>query len=149
MSPDAENVRLLRKTGSDRRTAKAALLTGRALQEVSSTWQMRSCINVSGWTGLERAIRVTSVRKRREDRSSIVVSSSRRPRRVRGVVGYVIDRGGALNTLAVADEIKRVSANGTDFAYVEIGQGEPVIFVHGGLQDYRMWIEHLPKFAVR
>src|SRR6266496_2521189 len=27
MSPDAENVRLLRKTGSDRRTAKAALLT--------------------------------------------------------------------------------------------------------------------------
>src|SRR5258705_6163892 len=28
---------------------------------------------------------------RREDRSSIVVSSSRRPRRVRGVVGYVID----------------------------------------------------------
>src|SRR6266581_8052217 len=57
--------------------------------------------------------------------------------------------GGALNTLAVADEIKRVSANGTDFAYVELGQGEPVIFVHGGLQDYRMWIEHLPKFAVR
>jgi hypothetical protein len=29
---------------------------------------------------------------RREDRSSIVVSSSRRPRRVRDVVGYVIDR---------------------------------------------------------
>jgi hypothetical protein len=41
-------------------------------------------------TGLERAIRVTSVRMRREDRSSIVVSSSRRPRRVRGV-GHVID----------------------------------------------------------
>ena len=41
-------------------------------------------------TGLERAIRVTSVRMRREDRSSIVVSSSRRPRRVRDV-GYVID----------------------------------------------------------
>jgi hypothetical protein len=41
-------------------------------------------------TGLERAIRVTSVRMRREDRSSIVVSSSRRPRRVRDI-GYVID----------------------------------------------------------
>src|SRR5258705_6965278 len=38
----------------------------------------------------EGAIRVTSVRMRREDRSSIVVSSSRRPRRVRDV-GYVID----------------------------------------------------------
>jgi hypothetical protein len=37
----------------------------------------------SHWrTGLDRAIRVTSVRMRREDRFSIVVSSSRRPRRV-------------------------------------------------------------------
>ena len=33
--------------------------------------------------GLERAIGVTSVRMRREDRSSIVVSASRRPRRVK------------------------------------------------------------------
>src|SRR5262245_60256174 len=31
--------------------------------------------------GLDRAVRVTSVRMRREDRSSIVVSTSRRPRR--------------------------------------------------------------------
>lgn len=48
-----------------------------------------------------------------------------------------------------ADDIKRVSANGTEFSYVEVGQGEPVIFVHGALQDYRMWLEHLPKFADR
>src|SRR6516225_1461003 len=40
---------------------------------------MRSCYRPS----LERAIWVTSVRMRREDRSSIVVSSSRRPRRVK------------------------------------------------------------------
>src|SRR6516162_10701354 len=39
-------------------------------------------------TGLDRAIWVTSVRMRREDRSSIVVSSSRRPRRA----NYFIDR---------------------------------------------------------
>jgi non-heme chloroperoxidase len=57
--------------------------------------------------------------------------------------------GGALNTVAMADEIKRVSANGTELAYVELGQGEPVVFVHGGLQDYRMWARHLPKFAGR
>ena len=50
---------------------------------------------------------------------------------------------------AVADDVKRVAANGTEFAYVEAGQGEPVIFVHGDLQDYRMWAEHLPKFADR
>ena len=56
---------------------------------------------------------------------------------------------GSINTVATADELKRVSANGTVLAYVELGQGEPVIFVHGGLQDYRMWLQHLPKFAGR
>lgn len=50
---------------------------------------------------------------------------------------------------ATAAEPKRVSANGTEFAYVEMGQGEPVIFVHGGLQDYRMWQGHLAEFAER
>jgi non-heme chloroperoxidase len=55
--------------------------------------------------------------------------------------------GGSINTVAAADELKRVSANGTVLAYVELGHGEPVIFVHGGLQDYRMWLKHLPKFA--
>jgi non-heme chloroperoxidase len=56
---------------------------------------------------------------------------------------------GSINAVATADELKRVSANGTVLAYVELGQGEPVIFVHGGLQDYRMWLKHLPKFASR
>jgi hypothetical protein len=72
-------------------------------------WLMRSCVNVFGLR-LEhvllaimdisahailladrprRAVRVTRVRTRREDRSSIVVSSSRRTRRVRWC--YVID----------------------------------------------------------
>jgi pimeloyl-ACP methyl ester carboxylesterase len=49
--------------------------------------------------------------------------------------------------MTMADEIKRISANGTELAYVELGKGDPIIFVHGGLQDYRMWAEHLPKFA--
>src|SRR5215203_1090035 len=52
-------------------------------------------------------------------------------------------------TMGCAQEIKRISANGTELAYVEAGKGEPVIFVHGGLQDYRMWAAHLPKFAGR
>jgi len=50
-------------------------------------------------------------------------------------------------TTTMADDIKRVSVDGYEFAYIEQGQGEPVIFVHGGLQDYRMWSEQLPKFA--
>jgi pimeloyl-ACP methyl ester carboxylesterase len=54
-----------------------------------------------------------------------------------------------MNTMTMADEIKRISGNGTELAYVELGKGDPIIFVHGGLQDYRMWSEHLPKFADR
>jgi non-heme chloroperoxidase len=61
----------------------------------------------------------------------------------------VLTISGSINTVATADELKRVSVNGTVLAYVELGQGEPVIFVHGGLQDYRMWLKHLPKFAGR
>jgi non-heme chloroperoxidase len=56
---------------------------------------------------------------------------------------------GSTNTVATAGELKRVSANGTVLAYVELGRGDPVIFVHGGLQDYRIWLKHLPKFAAR
>ena len=62
-------------------------------------------------------------------------------------VAFALGAGLMSATLAAADDIKRVSANGTEFAYVEAGRGEPVVFVHGGLQDYRMWTEHLPKFA--
>jgi len=86
--------------------------SGRAMQEVSSTLAdavLRQCIRlligacapshhgyqracdlISGQASIERAVRVTSVRMRREDRSSIVVSSSRRPRRVRAI-DYVIN----------------------------------------------------------
>lgn len=54
----------------------------------------------------------------------------------------------AFTTVAtIADEVKRISVNSYEFAYVEQGQGEPVVFVHGGLQDYRMWSEQLRKFA--
>ena len=71
-----------------------------------------------------------------------------RPHFARATVGALIISA-ALTALAMADEVKRVSANGIELAYVEVGQGEPVIFIHGGLQDYLMWLEHLPKFAGR
>src|ERR1700740_3147577 len=82
------------------------VLSGRAVQEAfGRRWLMRSCVNVFGFR-LEhvlraimdisahailladrphRAVRVTRVRTRREDRSSIVVSSSRKTRRVKGI----------------------------------------------------------------
>ncbi|MEK9281749.1 MULTISPECIES: alpha/beta hydrolase [unclassified Bradyrhizobium] len=49
---------------------------------------------------------------------------------------------------AAADgSVKQISAAGTTFGYVELGQGDPIFFVHGGFQDYRLWNEHLPVFS--
>jgi pimeloyl-ACP methyl ester carboxylesterase len=46
-----------------------------------------------------------------------------------------------------ADEVRRISVNGTELAYVEAGSGQPVILVHGGLQDWRMWRDLLPGLS--
>ena len=48
---------------------------------------------------------------------------------------------------AIGADVKQVSVNGAQFAYIEAGQGDPVVLVHGGLQDYRFWNAHLPVFA--
>lgn len=44
-------------------------------------------------------------------------------------------------------EFKRATVNGTELAYVEDGQGEPIVFVHGELQDYRVWDKHVEFFG--
>lgn len=49
---------------------------------------------------------------------------------------------------AVAD-VKHVRLGDIELAYVQQGHGEPVVLVHGGLQDYRLWNSHLPAFASR
>lgn len=49
---------------------------------------------------------------------------------------------------AMAD-IKHAQAGGVDLAYEEAGHGAAIVFVHGGLQDYRLWSSHLPAFAHR
>ncbi|MEZ5534162.1 MAG: alpha/beta fold hydrolase [Thiolinea sp.] len=34
---------------------------------------------------------------------------------------------------------KTVSVNGVDVEYMDVGEGEPVLFVHGAMTDYRTW----------
>lgn len=36
-------------------------------------------------------------------------------------------------------QLKTAEANGTQLAYIEDGQGVPVVFVHGAIADYRYW----------
>ena len=42
------------------------------------------------------------------------------------------------------EDAKTAKVNGTTLAYREEGQGEPVIFVHGGESDLRTWEQQLP-----
>ena len=46
-------------------------------------------------------------------------------------------------------DIKKVVANGTEFNYIEHGQGSPVILVHGSLNDYRAWGPQMETFSRR
>lgn len=42
---------------------------------------------------------------------------------------------------------KTIRVNGADLAYVEQGRGEPVILIHGFLQDYRVWSGQIGEFS--
>jgi non-heme chloroperoxidase len=42
-----------------------------------------------------------------------------------------------------------ILVNGTELTYIEQGHGDPIIFVHGTIGDYRAWAEMLAPFAKR
>jgi pimeloyl-ACP methyl ester carboxylesterase len=44
---------------------------------------------------------------------------------------------------------KTVRVNGVELHYIEKGIGVPVIFVHGGLEDYRAWADQVEAFSSR
>ena len=50
-------------------------------------------------------------------------------------------------TQPTTPEMKSVFINGDSLHYIDIGQGDPVIFVHGTLDDYRLWHMQMDTFA--
>ena len=53
-----------------------------------------------------------------------------------------------MNTQETASlPVRKVDAGGTSLAYVEQGSGEPVVFVHGAVSDYRTWLEQFEALA--
>ncbi len=44
-------------------------------------------------------------------------------------------------------ELKTVLVNGANLHYLDIGKGEPVVFVHGTVGDYRTWESQMDAFA--
>lgn len=51
--------------------------------------------------------------------------------------------------LSVPADLQRVRVNGAPLAYREIGMGEPVVFVHGGISDLTIWDAQLPVVGRR
>lgn len=50
-------------------------------------------------------------------------------------------------TQPTTPEIKSIFVNGDSLHYIDIGKGDPVIFVHGTLDDYRLWYMQMDTFA--
>jgi pimeloyl-ACP methyl ester carboxylesterase len=47
------------------------------------------------------------------------------------------------------NQLRKVFVNGVELHYVERGQGIPIIFIHGGLADYRYWSAQIEPFSQR
>ena len=47
----------------------------------------------------------------------------------------------------ITPKLQRVYINGDSLHYLDVGQGEPVVFVHGGLGDYRTWAGQMDTFS--
>src|SRR5450432_844426 len=45
--------------------------------------------------------------------------------------------------------LNTVRANGVELHYIDQGKGTPVVFVHGGLDDYRSWQPQVEAFSQR
>jgi non-heme chloroperoxidase len=56
----------------------------------------------------------------------------------------------SMGTEAAAQSPPKVArVNGVELHYIEKGSGAPVIFVHGGLEDYRAWADQVEAFSKR
>ena len=51
------------------------------------------------------------------------------------------------NETNTTPELKAVFINGDSLHYIEMGKGDPVVFVHGTLGDYRTWEAQMDTFA--
>lgn len=51
--------------------------------------------------------------------------------------------------IAGSPQLKTVEVNGTELAYIEQGEGAPVVFVHGANVDYRYWEPQREAIAER
>jgi len=51
------------------------------------------------------------------------------------------------NEARAIPEVKSIFINGDSIHYIDVGKGDPVVFVHGTLGDYRIWGAQMDTFA--
>jgi len=51
------------------------------------------------------------------------------------------------NEVNAVPEVKSIFINGDSIHYIDVGKGDPVVFVHGTLGDYRTWGAQMDTFA--
>ncbi len=51
------------------------------------------------------------------------------------------------NEGSAVPEVKAVFINGDSIHYIDMGKGDPVVFVHGGGRDYRTFGTQMDEFA--
>ncbi len=60
------------------------------------------------------------------------------------VLAGLPSRGDSVNFNAIKPPAaKTIAVNGINIEYMDVGQGEPVLFVHGSISDYRTWSHYL------
>lgn len=52
-----------------------------------------------------------------------------------------------LVSLLSVGQLKQIKVNGAEFNYIDTGRGEPILFVHGGLEDYTTWLPQIERFS--
>ena len=52
-------------------------------------------------------------------------------------------------TQSDSEELQSVLINGDSIHYIDVGKGEPVVFVHGGLGNYESWAFQVDTFATK
>jgi pimeloyl-ACP methyl ester carboxylesterase len=57
------------------------------------------------------------------------------------------DAAKAQSGASTEPEVKSISIDGDSIHYIDIGKGDPVVFVHGALGDYRTWQAQIDAFA--
>lgn len=54
---------------------------------------------------------------------------------------------GAQQMQPTSSDIKSIRANGTEISYIEQGTGQPLLLVHGSINDFRSWDNQIPAFS--